>query len=31
LNAAGINYSTLKAAGAMKRLRELESIALPGS
>jgi arylsulfatase len=28
LNAAGINYTSLKAAGAMKRLQELESITL---
>jgi arylsulfatase len=26
LNAAGINYSTLKAAEAMKRLQEIESL-----
>lgn len=31
LNAAGINYNTLKAAGALKRLQELESIALPNN
>jgi hypothetical protein len=31
LNAAGINYNTLKAAAALKRLHELETIALPGS
>jgi arylsulfatase A-like enzyme len=31
LNAAGINYNSLKAAAAMKRLQEMESIALPGS
>ena len=31
LNAAGINYNTLKAAGALKRLEQLETIALPGS
>ena len=29
LNAAGINYKTLKAAAALKRLHELETIALP--
>jgi arylsulfatase len=29
LNASGINYQTLKAAGAMKRLQELESISAP--
>ena len=28
LNAAGINYTSLKAAAAMKRLQELESITL---
>jgi arylsulfatase len=31
LNAAGINYSSLKAAAAMKRLQDLETISLPGS
>jgi arylsulfatase len=31
LNAAGINYNTLKAAAALKRLHELETISLPGS
>jgi hypothetical protein len=31
LNAAGINYSTLKAADALKRLQELESIGLPNN
>ncbi|HEY7715787.1 MAG TPA: arylsulfatase [Candidatus Binatia bacterium] len=31
LNAAGINYNTLKAAAALKRLNELETLALPGS
>jgi arylsulfatase len=31
LNAAGINYQTLKAASAMKRLHELETLSLPGS
>jgi len=29
LNAAGINYQTLKAGAAMKRLQELESIGRP--
>jgi hypothetical protein len=29
LNAAGINYTTLKAAAAMKRLQELESLGRP--
>ena len=29
--AAGINYNSLKAAGALKRLKELETISLPGS
>jgi hypothetical protein len=29
LNADGINYKTLKAAAALKRLHELETIALP--
>ena len=31
LNAAGINYQTLKAAAAMKRLHELETFALPSA
>jgi arylsulfatase len=31
LNAAGINYNTLKAAAALKRLSELETLSLPGS
>jgi arylsulfatase len=31
LNAAGINYNTLKAAAALKRLNELETLSLPGS
>jgi arylsulfatase len=31
LNAAGINYNSLKAAEALKRLQELETIAPPGS
>jgi arylsulfatase len=31
LNAAGINYQTLKAANALKRLQELETISVPGS
>jgi arylsulfatase len=31
LNAAGINYNTLKAAAALKRLQELETLAVPGS
>jgi arylsulfatase len=31
LNAAGINYQSLKAAEAMKRVQELETISLPGS
>src|SRR5262245_55380613 len=31
LNAAGINYSTLKAASAMKRLHELETLGRPGN
>jgi arylsulfatase len=31
LNAAGINYNSLKAATALKRLQELETISLPGS
>ena len=30
LNAGGINYQTLKAADAMKRLQELETILGPG-
>ena len=29
LNAAGINYQTLKAADALKRLKELETISVP--
>jgi arylsulfatase len=29
LNPAGINYQTLKAAAAMKRLQEIESLASP--
>jgi hypothetical protein len=31
LNTVGINYKTLKAAAAPKHLRELETIAPPGS
>jgi arylsulfatase len=31
LNAAGINYHTLKAASAMKRLNELETFSLPAA
>jgi arylsulfatase len=31
LNAAGLNYQSLKAASAMKRLRELETLALPAA
>lgn len=31
LNAAGINYQTLKAASAMKRLQDLESLARPNN
>ena len=31
LNAAGINYQTLKAAAALKRLHEMETISAPGS
>jgi len=31
LNAAGINYQTLKAASAMKRLNELETLSLPAA
>ena len=31
LNAAGINYNTLKAAAALERLNELETLSLPGS
>jgi len=31
LNAANINYSTLKAAAALKRLQEIESLASPTS
>ena len=31
LNAAGINYTTLKAGAAMKRLHELETLARPGN
>ena len=31
LNAAGINYQTLKAAAALKRLNELESLGHPGN
>jgi arylsulfatase len=31
LNAAGINYQTLKAANALKRLEQLETFSLPGS
>lgn len=31
LNAAGINYGTLKAASALKRLEEIESISRPGN
>jgi len=29
LNAAGINYQTLKAADALKRLKEIESLGPP--
>ena len=29
LNAAGINYQTLKAAAALKRLKEIESLSPP--
>jgi len=31
LNAAGINYHALQEAAAMKRLKELETLSLPGS
>ncbi len=31
LNAAGINYQTLKAMDALKRLKELETIARPNN
>ena len=31
LNAAGINYQTLKAAEALKRLNELESLGTPSN
>jgi arylsulfatase A-like enzyme len=31
LNAAGISYNTLKAAGAMKRLQQLETLSLPNN
>ena len=31
LNAANINYTTLKAAAALKRLKELESLSQPGN
>ena len=31
LNAAGINYQSLKAAAALKRLQEIETISLPGN
>ena len=31
LNAANINYMTLKAMGALKRLQELESLGRPGN
>jgi hypothetical protein len=31
LNAANVNYTTLKAAAALKRLRELESLSPPGN
>ena len=31
LNAAGINYQTLKAAAALKRLQELETLGAPGN
>jgi arylsulfatase len=31
LNAANINYTTLKAAAALKRLKELESLTPPGN
>ncbi len=31
LNAAGINYQTLKTMDAMKRLQELETIARPNN
>jgi arylsulfatase len=31
LNAAGINYNTLKAAAALKRLHEMETLAIPAA
>ena len=31
LNAPGINYQTLKAAAAMKRLQQLENLARPNN
>ena len=31
LNAANVNYTTLKAAAALKRLKELESLSPPGN
>jgi arylsulfatase len=31
LNAAGINYQTLRAADALKRLKEVESLGRPGN
>jgi hypothetical protein len=31
LNAAGINYMTLKAADALKRLKEIESLGVPSN
>jgi arylsulfatase A-like enzyme len=31
LNAAGINYNTLKAGAALKRLQQLETLSVPGS
>jgi hypothetical protein len=31
LNAAGINYQTLKAAAALKRLQDLETIGRPNN
>lgn len=31
LNAAGINYQTLKAADALKRLQEIETLGRPGN
>ena len=31
LNAGGINYQTLKAAAALKRLQDIETIGAPGN